>query len=129
MKKTCLGSYLETFLGQFKLWTEKYDIPYITFGFEPLEEEIKINYLIDFDNHQVFNDTTSTAYFAVQDSKLGYGNFILFARDNAKDLLAVIAENCSENFISTISALGMFNGVPIKSIVDKESTCLIVFDY
>ena len=129
MKTTRFGSYLETFLSEFKFWAEKYDIPYFSFGFEPIEEDRRINYLIDFDNHQVFKDATSAAYFAVQNNKLGYSNFVLFTRENAKDLLGVVVENPSNVFKSTISSINMFNGVPIKNIVNKESVCLIVFNY
>ncbi len=129
MKTTHLGSYLETFLNQFKFWAEKYEIPYISLGFEPLKEERKIRYLIDFDNLQVLKDATSTAYFLVHNNKLGYGNFLLFTRDNAKDLLAVIVEDLTDDCKSIISSIGMFNGVPIKHIIDNESTCLIVFNY
>ena len=76
-----------------------------------------------------YKDATSAAYFAVQNNKLGYSNFVLFTRENAKDLLGVVVENPSNVFKSTISSINMFNGVPIKNIVNKESVCLIVFNY
>ncbi len=129
MKTTQLGTYLDTFVGQFKFGVSKYNIPYLSLGFEPLENRMLIDYEISFGNLQVFNDVNSTAYFNVHNNILGYGDFVLLSRDNGRDLLAVRIFNASDSLISSISSLRMFNGVPIKNILTDSESHLIVFDY
>lgn len=129
MKTTQLGSYVDTFVGQFKFGANKYNIPYFSPGFEPWENDMLIEYQSCFGYLQVFNDVTSTAYVNVQNNRLGYGDFIMLSRDNGRDLLAVRIINASDSLISSISSLMMFNGVPIKNIFTDSMSHLVVFDY
>ena len=129
MKTTHSGTYLETFVNNFKFWTHKYGIPYFSPGFEPWENDMSIEYKNSFGNLQVFNDITSTSYVNVQNNRLGYGDFIMLSRDNGRDLLAVRIINASDSLISSISSLMMFNGVPIKNIFTDSMSHLVVFDY
>ncbi|GKH15413.1 hypothetical protein [Bacteroides uniformis] len=129
MKTTHSGTYLETFVNNFKFWAHKYGIPYFSPGFEPWENDMSIEYKNSFGNLQVFNDITSTSYVNVQNNRLGYGDFIMLSRDNGRDLLAVRIINASDSLISSISSLMMFNGVPIKNIFTDSMSHLVVFDY
>lgn len=129
MKTTRLGTYLETFVGQFKLGANKYNIPYFSIGFESFANNILMDYKSNFGNLQIFNDITLTAYVSVHNNRLGYGDFIMLARDNGKDLLAVRITNASDSLVSSISSLMMFNGVPVKNIFADSMSYLVVFDY
>lgn len=129
MKTTHSGTYLETFVSNFKFWAHKYGIPYFSPGFEPWESDMLIEYKSSFGYLQVFNDITSTSYVNVHNNKLGYGDFIMLARDNGRDLLAVRITNASDGLISSISSLMMFNGVPVKNILTDSMSHLVVFDY
>ena len=129
MKTTHSGTYLETFVSNFKFWAHKYGITYFSPGFEPWESDMLIEYKNSFGYLQVFNDITSTSYVNVHNNKLGYGDFIMLARDNGRDLLAVRIINASDSLISSISSLMMFNGVPVKIIFTDSMSHLVVFDY
>ena len=129
MKTTHSGTYLETFVNNFKFWAHKYGIPYFSPGFESWKNDMSIEYKNSFGNLQVFNDITSTSYVNVHNNKLGYGDFIMLSRDNGRDLLAVRIINVSDSLISSISSLMMFNGVPIKNIFTDSMSHLVVFDY
>ena len=129
MKTTHSGTYLETFVSNFKLWAHKYGIPYFSPGFEPWESDMSKEYKDRFGCLQVFNDITSTSYVNVHNNKLGYGDFIMLSRGNGRDLLAVRITNASDDLISSISFLKMFNGVPVKNILTDRTSHLVVFDY
>ena len=129
MKTTHSGTYLDTFISNFKFWAHKYNIAYFSPGFEPLSSDMLKNYKDSFGYLQVFNDVTLTAYVSVQNNRLGYGDFIMLSRDNGRDLLAVKIVDASDSLISIISSLMVFNGVPVKTIVADRISHLVIFDY
>lgn len=138
MKTTCIGTYLETFMDSFKTWTDRFNVLYSSHESESFDDFTLLDYIGSYGNQQFFKDVTSISSYKVQGNILGYEDFVLFTRDNGQDLLAVEILNPSDSLISTISSIGMFNGVPINNIVNKHndfffleenSKCLIVFDY
>lgn len=138
MKTTCIGTYLETFMDSFKTWTDRFNVLYSSHESESFDDFTLLDYIGSYGIQQFFKDVTSISSYKVQGNILGYEDFVLFTRDNGQDLLAVEILNPSDSLISTISSIGMFNGVPINNIVNKHndfffleenSKCLIVFDY
>lgn len=137
MKTTCIGTYLETFMDSFKTWTDRFNVLYSSHESESFDDFTLLDYIGSYGNQRIFKDVTSISSYKVQGNILGYEDFVLFTRDNGQDLLAVEILNPSDSLISTISSIGMFNGVPIYKIVEQHNDffieenfkCLIVFDY
>lgn len=131
MKTTKLGTYIETFMGQYRTWMERYQVQCFSFGFEPMESDAsrRIDMYSRFNNDESIEDVRETALFMVNGNTLGYGSFLLLARNNGTDLLAAIISDTTPQFVNIIKALKMFNRVPIKRIVEGSSEYLVVFDY
>ncbi len=100
MKRTQLGTYFKTFLGQFKQWAEQFGIPYCSMGVTPIEQSQLTYFNRVYGNLPVFNEITFVSYVAVQSTKLGYGDFILLLRDNGRDLLAVELHDVTDTVMS-----------------------------